>query len=372
MSRFFFHPSPNPASAALSKSLFKPLSIYRCKPMGALPGKISMSAFPSSTLVRSLAMAALLATGLAQAADGVSPNGIAVAQMRAQPSAAYQYRVGDFQITALSDGTVPQDLFKLLTGTNESEVGKLLHSSFLQNPVEASINAYLINTGSKLILVDTGSGEFFSPGYGGKVLSGLKAAGYDPEQIDDILITHIHTDHTGGLVSNGKLVFPNAQIHVGKADVDFFMNPANQRRSGYDMKYFTEAKAAVGPYVAAGKVKPFQGRTEILPGITAIPTPGHTPGHSFYLLESKGQQLELWGDIAHVVSVQFPKPGITIVYDVDPKLAAVQRAEQLKKATADRRTVAGAHFPYPGIGHIRQDGDGYRWVPVDYRDRTGK
>jgi glyoxylase-like metal-dependent hydrolase (beta-lactamase superfamily II) len=150
------------------------------------------------------------------------------------------------------------------------------------------------------------------------------------------------------------------------------MNPENQKRSGYDIKYFTEAKAAVGPYLAAGKVKPFEGRTEILPGITAIPAPGHTPGHSFYLLESKGQQLEFLGDIAHVVSVQFPKPSISIAYDVDPKLAAAQRTEQFKKSTADRRLVTGAHFPYPGIGHIRQDGDGYLWMPVDYRDRAGK
>jgi len=325
---------------------------------------------------RHLIMNALLAAAIAIPAFSISAPAMAaenaVAQMRAQPSGVYQYRVGDFQITALSDGTVPQDLFKLLTGTNEPEIDKLLSRSFLQNPVEASINAFLIDTGSKLILVDTGSGEFFGPGYGGKVIGSLKAAGFEPEQIDDILITHIHTDHSGGLVSGNKIVFPNATIHVGKPDVDFFMNPDNQKKSGYDMKYFSKAEAAVGPYLAAGKVKPFEGRTEILPGVTAIPTPGHTPGHSFYRIESKGQQIEFWGDIAHVVSVQFPKPSITIVYDVDPKKAAAQRAEQFKKATDDRRLIAAAHFPYPGIGHIRKDGDGYLWVPVDYKDRAGR
>lgn len=322
-------------------------------------------------LLRTLLVAAFATQAIVTPPPAMA-TGAAIAQSRSQTSGVYQYRVGDFQITALSDGSVPQDLFKLLTGTNEPEIEKLLHRSFLQNPVEASINAFLIDTGSRLILVDTGSGQFFGPGYGGKIVGNLKNAGFEPEQIDDILITHIHTDHTGGLVSNGKLVFPNATIHVGKPDIDFFMNIENQGKSGYDIKYFTEAKAAVGPYLAAGKVKAFDGRTEILAGITAIPTPGHTPGHSFYLIESKGQQIEFWGDIAHVVSVQFPKPDITIVYDVDPKKAAIQRSQQFEKAMVERRTVAGAHFPYPGIGHLRQDGDAYLWVPVDYKDRAGK
>jgi len=320
----------------------------------------------NTLLAATFAMPAFLIPAPAMAADA------AVAQIRAQASGIYQYRVGDFQITALSDGSVPQDLFKLLTGTDEPEIDKLLHRSFLQNPVEASINAFLIDTGSKLVLIDTGSGEFFGPGYGGKVIGALKAAGYEPAQIDDILITHIHTDHSGGLVSGGNQVFPNATIHVGQPDVDFFMNMENQKKSGYGMKYFTEAQAAFSTYLTAGKVKPFDGRTEILPGITAIPTPGHTPGHSFYLIESKGQQIEFWGDIAHVVSVQFPKPSITIVYDLDPKKAAAQRTDQFKKATAERRLIAASHFPYPGIGHIRQDGHGYLWVPVDYKDRAGK
>ncbi len=322
-------------------------------------------------LLRALLVAAF-ATQAIIIANPVMATEAVVAQSRAQAPGAYQYRVGNFQITALSDGSVPQDLFQLLTGTNEKEITELLHRGFLQNPVEASINAFLIDTGSRLILVDTGSGNFFGPGYGGKLVGNLKSAGYEPGQIDDILITHIHTDHTGGLVSDGKLVFPNATIHVGKPDIDFFMNIENQAKSGYDMKYFTEAKAAIGPYLVAGKVKPFDGRTVILPGITAIPTPGHTPGHSFYLIESKDQQIEFWGDIAHVVSVQFPKPEVTIVYDVDPKKAANQRSQQFKEGMTERRTVAGSHFPYPGIGHIRQDGKGYLWVPVDYKDRLGK
>jgi glyoxylase-like metal-dependent hydrolase (beta-lactamase superfamily II) len=298
----------------------------------------------------------------------------AIAQQRTQTPGVYRYRLGDFQITALSDGTVPQDLHALLTNTKPAVVDALLKRSFLANPVEASINAFLIDTGSKLVLVDTGSGALFGPGYGGKLLGSLKAAGYAPEAINDILITHIHTDHSGGLVSNGNLVFPNATVHVGKPDVDFFLNPANIHGvNGYDKKYFEEALATIGPYVKAGKVRTFSGETQILPGIKAIPTPGHTPGHSFYLLESKGESMAFIGDIVHVASVQFPQPSITIVYDVDPQLAATQREKRFALAAANRMLVAGAHLPFPGIGHIRAENDGgYMFVPIEYRDRDAR
>jgi glyoxylase-like metal-dependent hydrolase (beta-lactamase superfamily II) len=282
----------------------------------------------------------------------------------------YRYQLGDFQITALSDGTVPQDLHKLLTRTTEQQVDALLDRSFLHNPVEASINAYLINTGSRLVLIDTGAGQFFGPGFGGKLLTSLAAAGFAPGQINDILITHVHTDHSGGLVNGDQLVFPNATIHVSQADMDFFLHPENAAKSGYGKDYFDQAAQAMNPYVRAHKVKTFTGRTQLFPGVTAIPTPGHTPGHSFYQLESVGQRMVMIGDIAHVVSVQFPQPQITIVYDVDPSAAANQRAKQFSSLAADRLLVAAAHFPFPGIGHLRQETTGFSWVPVDYVDRV--
>lgn len=294
----------------------------------------------------------------------------AAAHLRAQAFGVYQYRIGDIQVTALSDGTVPQDLHKLLTNTTTANVDELLRQSFLANPVEASINAYLIDTGSRLVLVDTGAGVFFGPGYGGKLLGNLKAAGYGPEQIDDILITHIHTDHSGGLTAGGNMIFPNASIHIGKPDIDFFLNPSNSKGvDGYDEKYFKEAVAAVGPYMKAGKVRAFNGETQILPQIKAVPAAGHTPGHSFYVVESKGQSMTFIGDIIHVASVQFPDTDIAIVYDVDPKHAVAEREKQFATAAANRTLLAGAHLPFPGIGRIRTEGDGYTFVPVDYRDR---
>jgi glyoxylase-like metal-dependent hydrolase (beta-lactamase superfamily II) len=205
---------------------------------------------------------------------------------------------------------------------------------------------------------------------GGKLQRALKVAGHGPDEIDAILITHIHTDHSGGLVVGGQMMFPNAMVYAGKPDVDLWLNPANARRSRDDQKrFFTEANQTVKPYLDAGKLKPFSGETVILSGITALPTPGHTPGHSFYRVESKGESIEFWGDILHFGSVQFPKPEITVVYDFDSQAAAVQRKKQFTRAATSRRLIAAAHLPFPGVGYIRAEDRGYIWVPVEYRWR---
>lgn len=295
----------------------------------------------------------------------IAPGKSAIAQV----PGVYPFKLGDFTITALSDGTLPQDLHTLLSNTNPAETDRLLQESFLTNPVEASINAFLIDTGEQQLLVDTGAGTFFGPELGGKLQISLQAAGYAPGEIDVILLTHIHTDHSGGLVEAGQLMFPNATIYVGKPDVDFWLDRVNAARSNVDEKYFDEAEQTVKPYADAGKLRSFSGETAILPGITAHPTPGHTPGHSCYVAASRGESIEFWGDIVHFASVQFPKPEITVAYDVDANAAAAQRKEQFARAEASRILVAGAHLPFPGVGHLRAADQGYAWVPVDYRWR---
>ena len=292
-------------------------------------------------------------------------------QYQTQPG-YYRYKLGNYQITSLSDGTVPQDLHSLLKGESQSEVDKLLTQAHLQSPVEASINAFLINTGTKIILVDTGAGSFFGPGYGGKLLERLKGIGYEANQITDILITHVHTDHTGGLVKNGQAVFTNATVYIGKADLDFFLDVKNQDGvHGYDKSYFHQATTALSPYVKLGHINPISGSKVLFSGVNAIPTPGHTPGHYFYTFESAGKSITFIGDSIHVESIQFSKPEITMTYDVDQPAAAKQRAIQFEKIAKEGSLIAAPHLPYPGIGYINQVAVGYKFIRVEYHDREG-
>jgi glyoxylase-like metal-dependent hydrolase (beta-lactamase superfamily II) len=303
------------------------------------------------------------------ATSGIFPGIALDKSTKTQIPGVYPFKLGDYTITALSDGTLPQDLHTLLSNTNRTEIDRLLQKNFLTNPIEASINAFLIDTGDRQVLVDTGAGNFFGSKLGGKLQASLKAAGYAPSEIDTILLTHIHTDHSGGLVEGDRLVFPAATLYVNKFDVDFWFDRINAARSNVDEKYFDEAAKTVKPYADAGKLRSFSGMTEILPGIAAYPTPGHTPGHSCYVVESRGEIVEFWGDIVHFASVQLPKPEITVTYDVDKDAAAAQRKKQFARAEGSRLLVAGAHLPFPGVGHLRMADEGYVWVPVDYRWR---
>jgi glyoxylase-like metal-dependent hydrolase (beta-lactamase superfamily II) len=205
------------------------------------------------------------------------------------------------------------------------------------------------------------------------MLANLKAAGYRPDQIDDVLLTHLHSDHVGGRVHDSKVVFPHALIHVARPDLAFFLAPANQNGvGGYDKSYFQQATAIITPYLKSGQVRPFSGETQILPGIEAIPAPGHTPGSVMYRVESQGQSITFIGDIVKVAAVQFTKPAVSITFDVNQDQARKQRLNQFAALSDKRELVAAPHLSFPGIGHIARDGNGYRFVPVDYVNRDVK
>jgi glyoxylase-like metal-dependent hydrolase (beta-lactamase superfamily II) len=302
-----------------------------------------------------LAIAAL--TGSAQANAPFS---------KASTPGWYRMMLGDFEVTALSDGTVPLPVDKLLTNTTPAKVEAALKGAYQTAPLETSVNGFLINTGSKLVLIDAGAGVLFGPTLG-KLVTSLKASGYQPEQIDEIYITHMHADHIGSLVAAGKIAFPNATVRAAKADADFWLSQANLDKAPAAMKdFFKGAQASLNPYVTAGKFKSFEGETELVPGIRAIPAAGHTPGHTFYEISSKGQKLVAWGDLMHVAAVQFPDPSVTIQFDIDSKAAGAARKKAFADAAKQGYFVAIAHVAFPGIGQLRSDGAGYRWVPVNY------
>jgi glyoxylase-like metal-dependent hydrolase (beta-lactamase superfamily II) len=290
----------------------------------------------------------------------------AAPQVKTQAPGFYRMMLGDFEVTALSDGTLDLPVDKLLTNIKPGQADKMLARAYLKSPVETSVNAYLINTGSKLVLVDTGAGGLFGPTLG-KLIPTLKAAGYQPEQVDEVLITHLHSDHLGGLMAADTRAFPNAVIHVAKQEADFWLSADNMNKAPAEMKsLFQNAMASLNPYAAADKLKPFEVDTELVPGIKAIVAPGHTPGHSIYAVESKGQKLVLWGDLMHVAAVQFAEPSVTIQFDSDSKAAAAQRKKAYADAAKQGYWVAAAHLSFPGIGQVRAEGKGYVWFPANY------
>jgi glyoxylase-like metal-dependent hydrolase (beta-lactamase superfamily II) len=286
--------------------------------------------------------------------------------VRTQAPGYYRMMLGDFEITALSDGTVMLPVSQLLSNTTPARVDRTLARAGLRSPLETSVNAYLINTGDKLVLVDAGAAGLFGPTLG-KLIGNLKAAGYQPEQVDEIYLTHLHPDHVGGLAVDGRMAFPNAIVRAARADADYWLSNVNLSRAKKDDKpSFEGAMASLHPYIEAHRFRPFDGDTPLAAGISALPRPGHTAGHTAYVLESRGQRLVLWGDLVHVAAVQFDSPAVTIVYDSNARTAAAQRKLAYADAATHGYLVAGAHLSFPGIGRVRSNGRGYMWLPVDY------
>jgi glyoxylase-like metal-dependent hydrolase (beta-lactamase superfamily II) len=318
---------------------------------------------PHRVLFRNLLAAAASAGALLLAAMPAAHAG--APQITTQAPGWYRLKVGSFEVTALSDGTVTLPMDRLLKST-PAHVDEMLAQVYLKPPVETSVNGFLVNTGSKLVLVDTGAAGLFGPSLG-KLVSNLKAAGYQPEQVDEIYITHMHPDHIGGLMADGKAVFPNAIVRADRHDADYWLSQKNLDAAPADQKGgFQGPIAALAPYVAAGHFKPFDGATELVPGIRAVPAPGHTPGHTVYVAESEGQRIAFWGDLLHVAAVQFPEPKVTIAFDSDSQEAGQSRLKNFADAAQKGYLVAFAHVSFPGIGHLRTEGSGYRWVPLNY------
>jgi glyoxylase-like metal-dependent hydrolase (beta-lactamase superfamily II) len=311
-----------------------------------------------------------IAAGLAAS---VVPSSIAaqVPPMRDQAPGYYRMRVGDFEVTALSDGTAGQPLDKMLENISSERIASLLVGSFQPMPYEFSINSFLINTGSKLILIDAGLGsalEGYDTGLGGvkaggRLVRNLKAAGYEPDQVDAVLLTHLHVDHVSGLWADGKRVFPNATIFVDKDELSHLDQeevPKNQKQ------LVPTARMALAPYIAADRVTKFGSATELFPGLRVIPSPGHSPGHSSYSITSKNETMVFWGDLLHAREIQFRHPEVAFRFDNDKDAAGRQRKRALNDAVESRHWVASSHLSFPGIGHVVAEGDEYDWIPAPY------
>lgn len=309
--------------------------------------------------LRHLLLATLLATAGLAAAEAPQQN--------SQVPGYYRLMLGKLEVTALYDGAIDLDQ-KLLKNIQPRDIQRLLARQFLKGPkVQTAVNAYLVNTGSKLVLVDAGAAKLFGPGLG-NIIDNLKAAGYTPEQVDVVLITHLHGDHVNGLVTpDGQRIFANAEVWSGKADNDFWLSEDIAAKAPKDFQpFFKMSRDAAAPYLAAGKWQTFDSNRELLPGIASVDTHGHTPGHASYQFTSDNQHLLILGDLVHNHAVQFARPEVAFEFDTDPKQAVVTRKHVFARAAREKLMIAGMHLPFPGIGHVRKAKEGYAWVPAEF------
>ncbi|WP_337270417.1 MBL fold metallo-hydrolase [Oryzifoliimicrobium ureilyticus] len=310
--------------------------------------------------------------------SAAKPSFAAAPIVGTQAPGFYRMMLGSFEITVLSDGTHPFPVHKVLTQVvggkgaipldqaAPGEADALLAESKLAVPVQGSINAFLINTGSKLILIDSGAGSLYGDCCG-HLIANLKSAGYSPDQVDEIYLTHLHADHVGGIAPNGNMAFKNAVVRVSQVDADYWLSDKNEQAAPKLLNSMFEGdKASLKPYIDAGKFKPFTYGEQLSPGITPIASPGHTPGHSFFMVESDGQRMLMWGDVVHVAAVQFPNPSVTLAYDSDAQMAENEREMVFSEAARSGYWIGAAHISFPGVGHVSASQGKYYWIPANY------
>lgn len=291
----------------------------------------------------------------------------APAQVHQQVPGYYRIAVGDYEVTAIFDGY--NDLSPgLLEGLSPEKVRALLARQAIgADRMPTTFNAFLINTGKHLVMVDSGAGHCV-PETAGQLLSNITASGYRSEQVDTIFLTHLHLDHVCGLVdSSGKALFPNATVYVAQAEADFWLAPENKAKAPENAKeYFDIAQNSLAPYNADGRLKTFVPPESPIPEVKTSYAVGHTPGSTVYRFASGGAAISFIGDLIHNAAVQFSHPEVAIRFDVDPRKATQAREDEFAKLAKNGEWLAAAHLPFPGIGHVTQTGKGFNWAPALY------
>jgi glyoxylase-like metal-dependent hydrolase (beta-lactamase superfamily II) len=274
-----------------------------------------------------------------------------------QAPSYYRFKTGTLEITAVTDGMLELPL-ALFPAADKPTADGLLAKAHRAEKAQTAVNTYLINTGDKLILVDTGYGTMAGAA-AGYLQANLKAAGFEPSQIDTVIITHLHPDHVGGLLdAQGKPVFPNAALLVGEREHTYWNDAGITSRAPADaQKFFKIAQDATKPY--GGQLHLYKNGEELAPGIVAAAAPGHTPGHTTLRLSSGKDTMLIWGDIVHVAALQFAKPEWGIAFDTDIAQAVETRKALMDQLASDGTLVAGMHLDFPGIGYVAKEAQGY-------------
>jgi glyoxylase-like metal-dependent hydrolase (beta-lactamase superfamily II) len=314
------------------------------------------------------AAAASAATTLTPLAS--TPASASAPQAATQAPGWYRYKVGSVEITAVTDG---RSTFKLpdtfVANAKKDQVNEALLAAHMEKDMMTiPYTPIVINTGSKLIVMDTGTGEAnfeASKGVGGQFHRNLKAAGYDRNDVDLVIISHFHGDHINGLIKpDASPSFPNAEIMVPAVEMKYFMDDAEMSKQTTDrMKGVFKGARTVFDALKR-KVTQYEAGKEIAPGITSVATHGHTPGHVSYVVASGDKTLYVQADVTNHPALFARNPGWHAFFDQIPDMAEATRRKVYDMLVAEKMMVQGFHYPFPSVAYVEKAGDGYREIPV--------
>ncbi|HUS97247.1 MAG TPA: MBL fold metallo-hydrolase [Hyphomicrobiaceae bacterium] len=279
-----------------------------------------------------------------------------------QVPGVYRRRVGGILVTAIADGFLDGDV-DVLRNITVDEAKAILTANY-RPARRTAVNSFLIQSQGRVALMETGCGTYLQP-TAGKVLANLAAAGVAAQDVDTILLTHMHPDHSAGLTDRetGQRFFPNAELVMHEAEPRHWLDDGNMAKANERerLMYFQCARDQIAPY--KDRTRLFSGG-EVFPGVTAIPRPGHTPGHTTYLISSGDEQLLVWGDTVHVPEVQTARPEVCIAFDCDAQQAEASRRKVFDMVATDGLLVTGMHLHFPGFSRLVTRGTGYQLVPA--------
>ena len=295
-------------------------------------------------------------------------SGPALAQGAPMPQAPgfYRYKVGDITLTAVNDGFARRPLEGFVRNAELADVKKAMEQAFLpQDALSITFTTLVVQTGGKLALIDTGNGDSGAP-TSGSWLANFRAAGFDPKDVSTVVFSHFHGDHINGFrLKDGTAMFPNAEALVPAAEWAFWMDDAKMNAAPEGMKgAFAGVRRVFGRI--AKDVKPFEPGKEVLPGITAVAAPGHTPGHTVFAVSSGSGKLMIMSDTTNHPALFVRNPDWSAIFDMDGPQAAATRRKLLDMVSAERMQVAFYHAPFPATGHIARSGNGFEMVPVQW------
>jgi len=317
-----------------------------------------------------------LAGAAALAAAPLLPNSTAKAAAPLadkQAPSFYRYKVGDAQVTAISDGINTFALGdSLVLNAKKDEVAAALDKAFLpKDKMSVHFAPLVINTGGKLVVVDTGNGPgafASSKGNVGQFASNMTAAGVDPKNVDIVVISHFHGDHINGLLTaDNAAAFPNAEVLVPAAEWKYFMDDGEMGKQTSDrMKgVFANARRVFDAGLKK-KVTPYEPGKDVAPGLQSVAAYGHTPGHNSFVLSSGSDKVFIQSDITNHPALFVANPGWHLMFDQDPAMAEATRRKVYDMLVADKMRVQGYHYPFPANGYVEKDGNGYRLVPAPW------